>query len=157
VALSWISDTHSPNESLFTPALLMISLIYREGQKFAGSNPVEAVGFFKGGKIRSTPSFGREVKPWVPCRRFAACKRTLNVPWKSAFRQNSRSYSPPIVSTSAARVRNASVGVGASGGQSWNVQSWRNNKPAGCSTPVACRGRPCKQTNKQTEKDKRTR
>jgi hypothetical protein len=55
---------------------------------------------FKGGKILSTPYFGREVKPWVPCRRFAArtCKRTLNVPWKSAFRQNYRSLFPPISS-----------------------------------------------------------
>jgi hypothetical protein len=52
----------------------------------------------KGGKILSTPSFGREVKPWVPCRRFAACKRTLNVLWKSAFRQNYRSLYPPISS-----------------------------------------------------------
>jgi hypothetical protein len=24
------------------------------------------------------PSFGREVKPFVPCRRFAACKKSLN-------------------------------------------------------------------------------
>jgi hypothetical protein len=31
---------------------------------------------FKGDKIRTTPSFEGEVKP-VPCRRFAACKRTL--------------------------------------------------------------------------------
>jgi hypothetical protein len=23
------------------------------------------------------PSFGREVKPFAPCRRFAACQRTL--------------------------------------------------------------------------------
>ena len=38
--------------------------------KFAGSNPAE--------KILSTPSFGGEVKPSVPCRRFAACKRSLN-------------------------------------------------------------------------------
>ena len=30
-------------------------------------------------KILSTPSFGREVKPLVPCRRFTACKRSLNV------------------------------------------------------------------------------
>ena len=30
-------------------------------------------------KILSTPSFGREVKPSVPCRRFAACKRFLNL------------------------------------------------------------------------------
>jgi hypothetical protein len=35
--------------------------------KFAGSNPAEAVGFF-GQKILSTPSFGGEVKPSVPCR-----------------------------------------------------------------------------------------
>ena len=27
----------------------------------------------------STPSFGVEVKPSVPCRRFAACKRSLNL------------------------------------------------------------------------------
>jgi len=30
-------------------------------------------------KILSTPSFGGEVKPPVPCRRFAACKRSLNL------------------------------------------------------------------------------
>jgi hypothetical protein len=30
---------------------------------------------FKGDKIRSTPSFGGEVKPLVPCRRFTACKK----------------------------------------------------------------------------------
>jgi hypothetical protein len=29
------------------------------------------------------PSFGGEVKPSVPCRRFAACKRSLHLPWKS--------------------------------------------------------------------------
>ena len=33
---------------------------------------------FKGEKILSTPSFGGEVKPSVPCRRFAACKKFLN-------------------------------------------------------------------------------
>jgi hypothetical protein len=27
-------------------------------------------------------SFGGEVKPSVPCRRFAACKRSLHLPWK---------------------------------------------------------------------------
>ena len=30
-------------------------------------------------KILSSPSFGGEVKPSVPCRRFAACKRSLNL------------------------------------------------------------------------------
>ena len=44
---------------------------------------------FQGKKILSTPSFGGEVKPSVPCR-FTACKRSLNVTWKSGiFRQNS--------------------------------------------------------------------
>jgi hypothetical protein len=33
---------------------------------------------FKGEKIVSTPSFGGEVKPSVPCGRFDACKRSLN-------------------------------------------------------------------------------
>jgi hypothetical protein len=32
---------------------------------------------FSGVKILNMPSFGREVKPFVPCRRFAARKRTL--------------------------------------------------------------------------------
>jgi len=40
--------------------------------KFAGSKLAEAE------KILSTPSFGGEVKPSVPCRRFVACKRYLN-------------------------------------------------------------------------------
>jgi hypothetical protein len=47
--------------------------------KFAGSNPAETVRFFRAKKIPSTPSFGGEVKPAIPCRRFAACKRSLNV------------------------------------------------------------------------------
>jgi hypothetical protein len=58
--------------------------------KFAGSNPAEAVRIFQGEKPPSTPSFGGEVKPAVPRRRFTACKRSLNVTWNSSFRQNSR-------------------------------------------------------------------
>jgi hypothetical protein len=34
-------------------------------------------------KIHSMPFFGGEVKPSVPCRRFAACKRTLRFTWMS--------------------------------------------------------------------------
>ena len=55
--------------------------------KFAGSYPAEAVE-----KILSTPSFGGEVKPSVPCRSFTACKRSLNETWKPAFTQNSRTF-----------------------------------------------------------------
>ena len=46
--------------------------------KFAGSNPAEAVGFL-GRKNPQHASFGGEVKPSVPCCRFAACKRSLNL------------------------------------------------------------------------------
>jgi hypothetical protein len=51
---------------------------------------------FRVEKILSTPSFVSEVKPAVPCRRFPACKRSLNVTWKSAFMQNSRILFSPI-------------------------------------------------------------
>ena len=51
-----------------------------------------AVGVLGRKKILSTPSFGGEVKPSVPCHSFTTCKRSLNVTWKSAFRQNSRTF-----------------------------------------------------------------
>ena len=55
---------------------------------------------FQGEKILSTPSFRREVKPFVPCRRFTACKRSLNVTRKSGiFRQNSSAISRPSSSS----------------------------------------------------------
>jgi hypothetical protein len=44
-----------------------------------GFKPGRSRRIFKGEKILSTPSFGGKVKPSVPCRRFAACKRSLNV------------------------------------------------------------------------------
>ena len=44
--------------------------------RFAVSNPDGVCGFFQGLKILSMTSFGREVKPRVPCRRFTARKRT---------------------------------------------------------------------------------
>jgi hypothetical protein len=48
---------------------------------------------------RSTTSFGGEVKPSVPCRRFTACKRTLRA-WIEMFRkQNSAAISHPSLLT----------------------------------------------------------
>jgi hypothetical protein len=56
--------------------------------------------FFLGKKILSTPSFGGEVKPSVPCRRFTACKRTLNATSEVGhFKQNSSAISRPHSST----------------------------------------------------------
>jgi hypothetical protein len=62
------------------------------GTQVRGFKPGRSRRIFQGEKIPSTRSFGGEVKPAVPCRRFTACKRTLNVSWKSAFRQNSRLF-----------------------------------------------------------------
>ena len=39
-------------------------------QRFAGSKPAGVDGLFQSVKIQSMTSFGRDVKPWVPCRRF---------------------------------------------------------------------------------------
>ena len=44
-----------------------------------GFKPGRSRRIFRAKKILSTPSFGGEVKPSVPCRRFAACKRSLNL------------------------------------------------------------------------------
>ena len=87
--------------------------------KFAGSNPAEAVGFLRDEKILSTPSFGGEVNPSVPCRRFAACKRSLNVAWKSTFRQNYRTTFSPAIPTSAAGISRVVADVEAPGGEKW--------------------------------------
>ena len=46
--------------------------------KVRGFKPGRSRRIFKGEKILSTPSFGGAVKPSVPFRRFAACKRSLN-------------------------------------------------------------------------------
>ena len=82
-----------------------------------GFKPGRSHQIFKGEKILSPPSFGKEVKPSVPCRRFAACKRSLNVAWKSTFRQNYRTIL-------AHKFHLSLLGslVGAPGGGSGNVQ-----------------------------------
>ena len=47
---------------------------------------------FSGEKFLSAPSFGGEVKPSVPCRKFTACKRTQKWRGSRHFRQNSRQF-----------------------------------------------------------------
>ena len=44
-----------------------------------GLKPGRSGRMFRTKKILSTPSFGGEVKPSVPCRRFAAYERSLNL------------------------------------------------------------------------------
>jgi hypothetical protein len=65
-----------------------------------GFKPGRSCWIFQGEKILSTTSFGREVKLWVPCRRFTACKRSLNATWRSGiFRLNLPAISLPHIST----------------------------------------------------------
>ena len=46
------------------------------GIQVRGVKPCRSRWIFQGEKILSTPSFWREIKPFVPCRIFAACKST---------------------------------------------------------------------------------
>jgi hypothetical protein len=76
------------------------------------------------------------VKPSVPCRRIAACKRYVNEMWKSTLRQNYRPTFSPTVPPFVARIscviwtwRYLAVEVGTSkprGGLGLH------NKPIGC-------------------------
>jgi hypothetical protein len=83
--------------------------------KIAGSLPD-----FSGEKILSMPSFGKEVKPFAPCRRFAACKRFLNGVKRRHFGKITGPFSPtvPPIATRSARVDGD---VEASGDESGNV------------------------------------
>ena len=66
--------------------------------KFACSNPAESVGFFRAKKILSKPFFGREVKPFVPCLIFAACKKPESVCVEvAAFGPNYRPFLAQVV------------------------------------------------------------
>ena len=89
--------------------------------KFAGSNPAEAVGFLGRKKILSTPSFGGEVKPSVPCRRFTACKRFLNLRGSRNLGKISRTNFLPTVPSFAARMSRVFADVQAPGGESGNI------------------------------------
>ena len=75
-------------QEIETPILCLITpsqrLRWSRGSLLAFSTqlrrfkPARSRRIFKGEKILSTPSFGGEVKPSVPCRKFAGYKRSLN-------------------------------------------------------------------------------
>jgi hypothetical protein len=107
-----------------------------------GFKPGRRRRIFQGEKILSTTSFGGEVKRSVPCRRFAACKRSLKQRGTRTFGQITGSFSPN-------KDLQRRSDVEPPGGESGNIEHTRvmYNKPAGCSTPAY--GAPHKQTNKQ--------
>jgi hypothetical protein len=89
--------------------------------KFAGSNPAEAVGFFKDEEILSTSSFGGEVKPFVPCHIYAACKRSLKKAWKSLLQAKFVGHFSPNSFTLRYYDLWRRADVGVPGGEGWNV------------------------------------
>jgi hypothetical protein len=60
-----------------------------------GFKPSRSRRNFKGEKILSTPSFGWEVKPSVPCHRFAACKKSLELRGSRILDEICRNFSRP--------------------------------------------------------------
>jgi len=102
-----------------------------------GFKPGRSCRIFKGEKILCTPSFGAEVKPSVPCRRFAAWKKSLNVVWKSTFRQNYRTFLAHRVPPFATRGLLRCVDLGGQlvtevGTSKLGGDPGLHNKPLGC-------------------------
>jgi hypothetical protein len=98
------------------------------GTKVCGFKPGRSHRIFKGEKILSTPSFGRGVKLSVPCCRFAACKRSLELRGSWILGQICRNISQPWrVPPSAARGLShrwtwrhlAELGTSNGGGKKW--------------------------------------
>ena len=92
-----------------------------------GLKPGQSRQIFKGEKIRSTPSFGGEVKPSVPCRRFGACKRSLMAWIETSCRQNYWTFlthSSTFWSLTSLRMWRhlaAKVGMSKRGGKQWQT------------------------------------
>ena len=87
------------------------------GTQVRGFKPGRSLRIFQGEIIFSTPSFGGEVKPSVPCRRFTACKRYLNAAWKSGISGKiHRPFLAHILPPLATRISGETTS-----GESWNV------------------------------------
>ena len=85
---------------------------------------------FEGEKILSTPCFVGEVKPSVPCRRFAACKISLNLSGSRNLGKITGHLSRPqfhlsllgtLASLRAYRLLAAKVGTYKGGGKQWQT------------------------------------
>jgi hypothetical protein len=99
------------------------------GIQVRGFKPGRNRRIFKVEKILSTPSFEGELKPSVPCRRFAACKRSLELRGSRILGEICRNISRPRrVPPSAARGLSCrwtwrhlaeKVGTSKGGGKQW--------------------------------------
>jgi hypothetical protein len=104
--------------------------------QFRRFKPGRSRRIFQGEKILSMTSFGGEVKPSVPRRRFAACKISLKQRGTRYFRPNDRTFLVQQVSHFAARISSVVVtwGLLAMKVGTLNTHGGMYNKPTGCST-----------------------
>ena len=95
-----------------------------------GFKPGRSRRIFRVKKILSTPSFGGEVKPSVPCRRFAPCKRSINLSgsWnlgKITGHLSSAQFHLSLLGSLASlltyRYLAAKVGTSKGGGKQWQT------------------------------------
>ena len=95
-----------------------------------GFKPGRSRRNFRTKKILRTPSFGGEVKPSVPCRRFAAYKRSLNVRGSRNLGKITGQISRPqfhlsllgsLASLRTYRHLAAKVGTSKGGGKQWQT------------------------------------
>jgi hypothetical protein len=91
------------------------------GTQVRRCKPGRGCRIFKGKKILSTPSFRREVKPLVPCRRFVACKRSLNGVEVIISAKLPDKISRPQFRLSLLGISHVVVGVEAPGDKNGNV------------------------------------
>ena len=101
-----------------------------------GFKPGRSRRIFRAKKILSTPSLGGEVKPSVPCRRFTACKRSLNLCGSWNLGKITRQLSRPqfhlsllgsLASLRTYRYLAAKVGTSKGAGKQW--QTTHKNLP----------------------------
>ena len=122
--------------SIFTSTCPFNRLRWSRGSVLAfrtqvrGFKPGRSRRIFRGEKILSTPSFGGEVKPSVPCRRFTACKRSINLCGSRHLGKITGQISRPqfhlsllgsLVSLRTYRHLAAKVGTSKDGGKQWQT------------------------------------
>jgi len=93
------THTHTHTQYIFYYRYSFVRLRWSRGSVLAFGTQVR--GFKPVGFLRSKKSSG-EVKPSVPCRRFTACKRSLElrgITWKSNCTRNLSEHFPPTKSS----------------------------------------------------------
>ena len=81
-------------------SVCLFDVVRLQRKRSSSSSSCRSRRIFQGEKILSTLSFGREVKPFVSCRLFAACKRTRKcVRGSRSFRSKLPAISRPSSSS----------------------------------------------------------